>query len=168
MTIEKNTEMLLFRFSKYKHYSFIDEHTTILQKNGRVWMLKLGKRSSINKLNSIVENGGWLVLHAPKSEGSKNYIARFTEMVEDKPSDSCYPNYYKEILENAEAGISIYVTEPSYQWFKIDYIQPVDDDFTSDLLISKTGKKVNDVINTTMTAVMFVKNDVPIDLPGVE
>ena len=67
MIIDKDTEMLLFRFSNYKRYLFIEEHISILHDNGYVWMLKLGRRSNINKIKSISDNGGWLILREPKS-----------------------------------------------------------------------------------------------------
>ena len=69
MKIKQNTEMLLFRFSNFSKHSFLQELTTVLNEKGCVWMLKAGKRSSISKLEEIKENGGWLVLRAPKADG---------------------------------------------------------------------------------------------------
>ena len=47
-----------------------------------VWMLKLGKRTSTEKLRDILDEGGWLILRAPKSEGSKSFIARYVAFSE--------------------------------------------------------------------------------------
>ena len=41
--IENDTLMLLFRFSNYKKYNFIEEHKVFLKEKGYVWMMKMGK-----------------------------------------------------------------------------------------------------------------------------
>lgn len=166
MKIKKNTEMLLFRYSNYDQFSFIDEHIAILDKYRHVWMLKLGKRTSLVKLKAILENGGWLILRSPKGDGSRCYIAQFTEMVEELPGDGFYPKYYQKILEGITEN-DFYYSEPSFQWFKIITIKSIDESVVDSLVMSKTGKMVNDVIKTTRTAVMFIKNTVPIEMPEV-
>ena len=164
MTINIDTDMLLFRFNNYKGYSFIDEHLMVLTQKNHVWMLKLGKRSSFEKLKEIQEKGGWLILRSPKAEGGKSYLAHFTEFTENKPIDDSYPKYYKELL-NSKNEDDIYFTDmPSFQWFRIESIMPIDNSIATSLVVSKTGKKVDDVISTTRTAVMFIKNKAVIDV----
>ncbi len=163
MIIDKDTEMLLFRFSNYKSYSFIEEHISVLRKAGYVWMLKLGKRSSMEKLESIKERGGWLVLRSPKADGGKSYLTRFTEIVEGDPKDNTYPEYYDTFLNVTGEEELYYSIEPAYQWFKIEFITSIDNKVTSCFVVAKTEKKLDDVINTTRTAVMFIKNKLPIE-----
>lgn len=163
MIINKDTEMLLFRFSNYKRHSFINEHLSLLNNTGYVWMMKLGKRSSIEKINDIKENGGWLVLRSPKADGSKSYLAKFTDVIEVTPKDGVYPEYYHELFNGIDEGNLYYVNDPSFQWFRIELIEPLDNITAGSLVVSKTGKKVDDVINTTRTAVMFIKNEVSIE-----
>ena len=167
MTIEKDTEMLLFRFKDYKGYLFIKEHCSVLDKKGYVWMLKLGKRTSIDKLKSIRRNGGWLILRSPKSDGGKSYLAKFTQVSEDIPQNAVFPAYYKEILDSVDTDELYDMNKPSFQWFRLEYMAPISDNVASSLVVVKTGKKVDDVISTTRTAVMFVKNDAVIEVPGV-
>lgn len=166
MIIEKDTDMLLFRYSNYKRNDFISEHHKILTDEGFVWMLKLGKRSSIEKLRSIKDSGGWLLLRAPKAEGSKSYVARFIEISEEEPEDMCYPAYYNDILDGIEDNY-MFLSEPAYQWFKLVLLEPMQEEDAEKIVVSKSKKKLDDVISTTRTAVMFVKNDSPIEVRGV-
>ena len=55
MVIKQNTEMMLFRYNNYKGYSFIKEHLSVYEKHGYVWMLKVGKRSSEEKIKRVVK-----------------------------------------------------------------------------------------------------------------
>lgn len=168
MIINKDTEMLLFRFANYRNHSFIEEHISVLRKEGYVWMLKLGKRSSVDKLEDIRKNGGWLILRSPKSAGSKSYLTKFTAIIEGEPEDNAYPEYYNDFLNGAEQEDIYYLSEPTYQWFKIEYIAPLDCNAASSLVVAKTGKKVDDVISSTRTAVMFIKNELTIEIQEVE
>ena len=164
MIIEKETEMLFFRFNNYRKYSFYKEHLSIINEKGCVWMLKVGKRSSMDKLTTIAEHGGWLVLRSPKSDGSKSYLAKYTKVIESTPTDACYPAYYQEVINEITDTDQYYMRAPSFQWFRIISIEPLDNNVCESLVVSKTGKKVDEVIKTTRTAVMFIKNDAPIEL----
>lgn len=157
MTISENTEMLLFRFSNYGKYSFIKEHKVVLDENGYVWMLKMGKRSSISKLLTVKEAGGWLVLRSPKAEGSVSFIAKFSDISEEVPENCVYPKYYSQILENEDE--KYYNPNTTYQWFKIEKLIKMKESDVKNLLIAKTGKPVDEVISTTRTAVMFIRNE---------
>ena len=53
MIIKNNTPMILFRYNNYKKKDFINEHKNVLNTNDYVWMLKLGKKSSIEKINKV-------------------------------------------------------------------------------------------------------------------
>lgn len=155
MKIKKNTNMLLFRFGNYKKNDFIESHMKVIDKDGYVWLLKLGKRTSIDRLNEILNAGGWIVLRSPKADGSKSYIARFSEFSEEEPSDMIYPSYYNDILGD-DSDDGYYEGSRVCQWFRVDMIKPIEE--TSVFIMSKTGKAVDEVIETTRTAVMFVKN----------
>ena len=157
MTIDANTKMLLFRFSNFGKSSFLSAHMEMIEKHGYVWMLKLGKRSSIEKLKEIKENGGWLVLRSPKADGSKSYLAKFSDIAEEEPADKVYPDYYGEIFNESDDN-DFFNSNISYQWFKIELITELMESDAESLVVSKTEKMVNDVIGTTRTAVMFIQN----------
>ena len=72
-----------------------------------------------------------------------------------------YPEYYTEILDN-EDDEDFYNPNAVFQWFKIEMILELNDNDANNLVISKSDKKVNEVIGTTRTAVMFIKNSTDI------
>lgn len=156
MKILKDTNMLLFRFRSYGKNNFIESHKKILNEKKYVWMLKLGKRTSTEKLRDILDEGGWLILRAPKSEGSKSFIARYVAFSENEPEDMIYPEYYQEIIDDEES--EYFEGNSIMQWFKINLLTEIDEVTADTLVMAKSEKKVNEVIGTTRTAVMFVKN----------
>lgn len=156
MQIEAQTDMLLFRYKSYAKTDFINEHISILKDNGYVWMLKVGKRTSLDRINHILKAGGWMILRSPKVDGSKFYLAKFTEMSEDEPEDNVYPEYYQEILDDDD---NLVFETLNYQWFKITMLIELDEVYSKTLCMSNTNKKVIDVIDTTRTAVMFIRNE---------
>ena len=161
MIIKKNTQTLLFRFNNYRNHPFIKAHQEVLNEDGYVWMLKIGKRSSVAKIQAIIDCGGWLVLRSPKADGGKSYLTKFSEILEEEPLDMVYPEYYTEILDN-EDDEDFYNPNTVFQWFKIEMILELNDNDANNLVISKSDKKVNEVIGTTRTAVMFIKNSTDI------
>ena len=102
------------------------------------------------------------MLRAPKSDGGKSYLAKFTDVQEDTPIDMTFPEYYKELFESSDDRFLF--DESSKQWFKLVSLKPMNNGEATSLVISKTGKKVDDVIKVTRTAVMFVRNDCPIEI----
>lgn len=162
MIIKKDTEMLLFRYSNFSKHDFLPELENVLKEKGAVWMLKAGKRSSLSRLEKIRENGGWLVLRAPKADGSKSYIAKYTEVSEDDPTDGCYPEYYDDIIYGDDEKF-LDIT-PTFQWFKLILIKELSEKEADKLVVAKTEKSVNEVIVTTRTAVMFIKNSTDINI----
>ena len=160
MKISENTKMLLFRYSNYKHHKFVEEHLAVLNRSGYVWMLKAGKRSSMDKLAAIMKMGGWLVLRAPKADGSTCYIAKFSAIEDTEPEDGVFPDYYNDFLD----GDDLYFEEASGQWFKLEMIKELPEKFKTSLVISQSGKHVDDIIDSTRTAVMFIQNEAEIRL----
>lgn len=130
-------------------------------------MLKLGRRINPEKVHEIAENGGWMVLRMPKADGGSSYLAKFIDMQEKPPKDDCYPEYYKEFLENKDEEF-LYYGDSQKQWFKITFCQPISSSEASSLVVSKNMKSVDDVVKTTRTAVMFIQNDSQIEINGVD
>lgn len=162
MIISKDTSMLLFRFRSYGKNNFIESHKKILGEEEYVWMMKLGKRTSTDKLQNILDEGGWVILRAPKAEGSKSYVARFVAFSEEEPEDMIYPEYYQEILDDEEN--EYFEGNAKTQWFKLVLITEIDEMTAEKLVMVKSEKMVNEVIGTTRTAVMFVKNSEEIEV----
>ena len=151
--IENDTLMLLFRFSNYKKYNFIEEHKVFLKEKGYVWMMKMGKKTSVDKLSKIKAQGGYIVLKSPIADGNRYYIGQFEDFQDEMPNDKVHmPQYYSEILEDI-----MFYDSPA-QYFKLTNLQPLGDNDEDALRLEKSGKKVVDVINETRTAVMYSVN----------
>lgn len=161
MKIEKDKKMLLFRYNNYKKTNFITAHEEVLKENGYVWMLKMGKKSSVEKINKVLNEGGYLVLRGPKADGSVSYITRFTEMCDNEPKDFAYPEYYDTFLSGED---SFQFDSTSKQWFKLNMIKPLNEKEVDKLILAQNGKKVNELIATTMTAFMFISCDADINI----
>lgn len=149
MKIQSDTNMLLFRFSNYKSYDFINEHIEVIKKHSYVWMLKAGRKSNNIKINDILKDGGLMILKAPKSHGNQYYVAKFTAVLENKPDEHNYPAYYENILEELATD---------EQWFKIESIVPLNEKHIKSIILQKNDECVESVISKTRTSVMFVKN----------
>lgn len=157
--IKKETGMLLFRYSNYRKFRFIDEHKKIIQQSKYVWMMKMGKKTSLDKIKGIIERGGYIVFKAPVADGNLFYLGRFTDFSEELPDDELHmPKYYAEIVED------INFWDAPTQFFKLVDLVPLDEKYALTLRLEKNKKKVLDVINETRTAVMFIENETEIDV----
>ncbi len=162
ISILQETPMILFRFKSYKHHDFISSHNEVCKLNGSAWMMKAGKRTSIEKINNVLKKGGWMILRSPKSEGSKSYLAHFSEFSEEIPSDSNYPAYYQEILE--EENDEVFSMYNDYQWFHLTQICSLPEKYIPEIVLTNTQKPIDKIIGTTRTAVMFVNNRIAINI----
>lgn len=158
MVIKENTNMLLFRFRDFGNYDFIDTHREFIEKHGYVWLLKIGKKTSSEKVSVIQREGGWMILRSPKAKGSNSYVAKFVSFSEETPKDGMFPEYYEEVINSEDFW------EATCQWFKIDRIISLSDKSSKTLVMAKTQKPIDEVIGATRTAVMFVKNIAPITI----
>ncbi len=128
-------------------------------------MMKAGKRTSIEKINNVLKNGGWMILRSPKGEGSKSYLAHFSEFTEKLPSDGNYPAYYQEILE--EENDEVFSMYNDYQWFHLTQICALPEKYISGIVLTNTQKPIDEIIGTTRTAVMFVENRTEINIDNI-
>ena len=153
MIIPPNTKMLLFRYNDYARKSFIDEHRAVINNNGYVWMMRLGKRTSPEKLRQVTEAGGFVVLKSPKKNGDHYYLAHYTDVASALPDDSKHmPDYYNKLIQEG------YLYDTGVQVFKIDSIFDMTAEQISTLRLQLNGKPVDEVIKQTRTAVMFIEN----------
>lgn len=152
MVVKKGTDILLFRYSKYDHYDFLAEHNRILEKEGFVWVLKLGRKTNEPSIRNILSQGGTLILKSPKSEGGKYTLCLFDLYSTDKPNPALYPKYYSEFIESQYC-------ETSYQWFRITKMLEMNDAQIEALRVKKNDMAVNEIIKATRTSVMFIYND---------
>lgn len=152
MVIKANTDILLFRYSKYAQYNFLTEHTKILEKEGCVWILKAGRKTNETSIRNILSQGGGLVLKSPKSEGGKYSFCCYDCYSTERPEVSLFPSYYSEFIDSQ-------YNDTEHQWFRVVKIVDMDENQIKSLRVKKNSKKVCETIKTTRTSVMFVYND---------
>lgn len=113
MQIDMHKKMMLFRYSNYRRTDFIAEHKKVISQNGYAWMLKAGKKSSTEKIDRVLTDGGYLILKSPVKEGNNYYVAIFDSFMENTPDDkNGYPEYYKNFMDDMYDALA-------YQWFRI-------------------------------------------------
>ena len=157
--ISPKTMMLLLRYSNYRRYNFLNEHKAIIDQKGYVWMMKIGKKVSLDKINKIMRSGGFIILKSPISDGSKYYIGRFNDYSEKTPNDNGHmPQYYSIIMND----IDYY--DAQTQFFKVSCIAPLKEYYANALVLEKSKRKVVEVVNETRTAVMYVENEIDFDI----
>jgi len=95
-----------------------------------------------------------MVLKAPKNLGGKYYIAIAEEYYNGLPKESfVYPEYYKEMVE-ASFDFSLEGT-----WIKVSCIKEMTGDMINHFQMSKSGKPLKNVINSTRTSVLYAVCD---------
>ncbi len=155
MLIEKGKRMLLLRFSNYKKYDFIECHKDLIEKNGFVWMIKMGKPLPKPNLDSVVNDGGTLILKAPKSCGGNLYIAKILECYNGIPSEEMtFPAYYHVMEKDDNIWMLGYSLDGS--WFKITDLSILSNEDASRIRLISNGKLAVDVLDSTRTSVMYV------------
>ena len=157
MQIKANQKMLLLRYSNYKKYNFIEEHVKTLAEKGTVWMLKIGKNIPENKLKDIYDEGGVLVLRSPKADGSKYYKIEVRSCLNGDPNcEMVYPDYYEDMLDDEDMwGMDTM----DGTWFEVSSIKELPDGASSHFWLISNGKKVEDVLSSTRSSMIYIKSD---------
>lgn len=158
MHIEANKNLLLFRYSNYRRTDFIGEHLQVIHKYGYTWLVKAGKRTSVEKIKKMMSDGGFVILKSPTKDGNKYYAAVCTEFLEDTPKEGePFPLYYNDFLNDL-------YDVTTYQWFKVVDIYRIKEDQVDGMVLHQSNRKIVDVLGTTRTAVMFLNSTKDIQL----
>lgn len=158
MRVKSDQKMLLIRFNNYKSTDFICEHNKCIQDNHHVWTLKTGKMIPIVKMQSIIDDGGFVVLKAPKSSGGKYYLAHARSSFNGVPTrEMVYPDYYKKMIADENLWM---IDTLEGTWIEIDQISALSDEIIQHIKLISNGKLADDVIKTTRSATMYVTSDI--------
>lgn len=159
MKIEKDKRIMVFRYSQYKSYDFIEEHQKIINIAGATWMLKFGKQIPASVLESLREQKGGLLLKAPKLAGGGYYYCIVQDCFNGvSNSEMSFPEYYKYVLRDG------YQNRLEGTWFKISSIMKVKPEIGRHLKLISNNRILDDVIQETRTVVMhtFSENEISI------
>lgn len=143
--------VMVIRFGEFEGLSFIEEHKNIIDKNGDVWMLKLGRNPYKKALVKFEDNDAKIILCSPKKRGNKLYLCDVCGYWLGKPKENfVFPNYYHNILdeygENRLEGT----------WINISGIHEIPMEDYEKIILVSNEKKLIDVINETRTSIMYV------------
>lgn len=138
MKIKRETPVLFVRISDYKKYNYVEEHKKVLDKNGYVWLLKIGKKSNENFVKKVLENGGGLIIKSTAKHGHNFYYCTFTT---NKVDDSLlYPDYYNEIFDDEYYDLE--ELKKSCSWFKIEKMVPLSEEQVKKFVVIKTRRNL--------------------------
>lgn len=150
MNIVAKEKLLVLRFSIYKKYDFIYEHELIIQREGAVWLLKLGKKVTNRALEDIMNSSCGLILKAPKAYGGKLYYCRMLDAKNMTPTeDMLYPQYYNELVQD------MFWFSLDGTWIKVDSFVELDENTVSKLRLVSNDKPLEEVFMQTRTTTLY-------------
>ena len=150
MDLQTGKRIMVIRYTPFRKYDFIDEHTKLIAQKQSVWMLKIGRKIPEVAINEIITEGGNIVLKAPKSSGGNYYLAHCCAFHQGRASnDMVFPEYYFSINGDFDK-------DPlDGTWLKIDRLERLNEHYSDRLYLCRNGKKLNEVIGTTRTSVLY-------------
>lgn len=150
MNSDEKKKLLVLRFNDYKNNDFILEHRRIVEKNGAVWFLKLGKPVPRKALEDILLGTGGLILKAPKARGGKFYYCKMLDARNSKPdSDMIYPEYYKEMMDD------LFWFSFEGTWIKINGFRELNDSEILKLKLIRNNRLLPEVLMQTRTTMLY-------------
>lgn len=153
--------VMVMRFKNHKSFDFIKEHKKLEEEYGNVWMLKAGKKIPKAKIDSVIGDGGSLVLRASKESGKGLFFAKILETYEGEPTkEMIYPEYYADLVSDNDFW-SLDSLEGT--WLRVCDIQSIDEDKLNEVKLISNGRKIVEALNSSMTSVLYAKSDVDIE-----
>ncbi len=121
-------------------------------------MLKIGKMIPESKLSELYHDGGYLILRSPKSDGGKYYLLTIKSAFNGATNGQMlFPEYYKEMLEDDNVWL---MDDMTGTWFEVSRIKELSKEYSSHLTLVSNGKKVEDVLNSTRSSMIYVVSDI--------
>lgn len=150
MNSDEKKKLLVLRFNDYKRNDFIREHKKIIEKNGAVWFLKLGKPVPPKALEEILLGTGGLILKAPKACGGKFYYCKMLDARNSRPNDDMvYPEYYREMMDE------LFWFSFDGTWIKVDGFRELNDSEISKLKLMSNDRLLSEVLMQTRTTMLY-------------
>ena len=150
MNPDEKKKLLVLRFNNYKNNDFIVEHKKIIDKNGAVWLLKLGKPVPKKALEEILLNTGGLILKAPKARGGNFYYCKMLDARNSRPdSNMKFPEYYKEMMDD------LFWFSFEGTWIKINGFRELNDSEILKLKLIRNNRLLPEVLMQTRTTMLY-------------
>lgn len=129
LKIESNERINILKTSN-KYTNCIEDHISVLKKDGAVWMARIGRDVDSQP---IVNENHYLFLY----QRGKLFIAHYTEITKVKPNGG-YPDSYKKYIFSGDVIPSEYL--------HLDTIQEVSSDILDKLKYEGNQRIVSDTI----------------------
>ena len=156
MKIKKETPHLFIRLNNYENYDFIEEHRKSLEKNGHVWILKIGKTMNRDYIDKVIKENGGLIIKSTKSKGNQFYYCKVISADPNSETELKYPSYYDEYLYYE--GYDIEQLKKNAYWFKIVSMIPIEYSTVDKFVVGKFNKKLTGLALETRVVHMYTKN----------
>lgn len=160
MIIKEKTPNLFLRLTNFKEYDYINEHKKCLENNGFVWILKVGKFIDKEFLESIIKNGGGIILKTPKRTDNKYYFCKL-ESYRPYNEKIVFPDYYKEYLESE--GLDLNTTLRNENWLKISSMIELSDSQAEKFVTIKSQNKVVNCVRSR-AVFMYIENSSKLEI----
>ena len=145
MIIKKDTPVIFLRIPNFERkYNIIDEHIKVLEKNGYVDLMKLGKRPNELRVTDLFKLKGYLILKSASKFGNKFYLCTVEKINEQKKY--CYPEYYNNIFYNMNSSLDK-MKEEAF-WIRITNMKEVESTIIDNF---KTYSKKTSIYDSAMS-----------------
>lgn len=152
MLIKENSLILMMKFINLANLNCIEEHETILEKNGVVWFGKMGNKPRTELLEEmLVDDEGYVMLKNLK----KFYMCRFDEYRTNVPEDELFPDYYKSEVLDKGNEFSV--------WFRLLEIRNIiDKNILSSVIVKSSRMPIMKSANLSMSSFFITTNKLEI------
>ena len=151
MVLSCGEELLVIRYNDIPGVNFIEEHKRIINKEGFVWLGKMGKIPKKSYVESLIKDKQGYILIKLKNN---YYICVFNAFKMNIDEHDAYPNYYRmEFLDNC------YFTNRTINYtmfFKVSSIREVSYDILKKIVVTSSGNTLNIVLKKSMASIFKV------------
>ena len=139
MIINKETPCVFLRIPNFNRKTdIIEEHRKVLEKNKKVFLMKMGRGINDTFLEKIYDENGYVILKNASVYGNKFYICNIEKIKENEKY--IYPDYYDDIFEGM--GISFSKAKEDSLWLKIISMTEVGNEVIDNFKTLKNKKSI--------------------------
>lgn len=136
MIIKKDSRFLFIKLLDYKEYNFVEEHQKVINKEGYVWVLKLGRKINKKMMEELKDFNGDIIFKSSKRNGNKYYYCHVVNEAKVN-KNPLVPQYYLELLDYE--GYTLDDALENGDWFKIDSIKEIPDNMIKNIKSIRSG-----------------------------
>ena len=144
--MDKNTKILLLRYSDARGVDTVKEHIEVIDSDGYCWWAKIGKQPGIRHLETIMEQNEKISFLYSKR---RLYKAKIISISKERPKQN-YPAYYEKQIFNTDIEPSLY--------FAFDSIEKEPLSILDDYVVCSSGRKVLEDLDKSIGSYMLIQH----------